>query len=108
MHNVKNQHTRDDYLRNGNKSILLMLLIPFIKFLIPALFIAITGYWAFNVLSEATIFNSKEIYYAGVNPWTGKDVVVKGCRPSRLREDGTCNKKITINNLKEGIPTFRL
>lgn len=62
--------------------------------------------WGFNVLGVSTIFNSPDIYYSGVDANTGQHVVVRGCRPERLRPDGSCNKSIDLAIVIEAIPRW--
>lgn len=62
--------------------------------------------WGFNVLGVSTIFNSPDIYYSGVDANTGQQVVVRGCRPERLRPDGSCNKSIDLATVIEAIPRW--
>ena len=62
--------------------------------------------WVINVFGVSTIFNDPEIYYSGINANTGERVVVKGCRPERLRPDGSCNKSIDLPTIIEAIPRW--
>jgi hypothetical protein len=62
--------------------------------------------WVSNVLAITTIFNSPEIHYPGIDANTGKMVVIKGCRPERLRPDGSCNKTIDLATIIAAIPPW--
>jgi hypothetical protein len=77
---------------------------PSFRWLIPLFILFVLAAWGFNVLGESTVLNSKEIYYSGVNPWTGKTEVVKGCRPEHLTRDGKCDNTITIDTIKKAFP----
>lgn len=62
--------------------------------------------WVMNMFGVSTIFNSPEIHYNGIDANTGKFAVVKGCRPERLRPDGSCNKSIDLATIVEAIPRW--
>jgi len=77
---------------------------PSFRWLIPFFIFFMVVIWGFNILGESTILNNKEIYYSGKNPWTGKNEVVKGCRPEHLTIDGKCDNAITIDTIKKAFP----
>jgi hypothetical protein len=62
--------------------------------------------WVMNMFGVSTIFNSPDIHYSGIDANTGQHVVVKGCRPERLRADGSCNKSIDLPTIIEAIPRW--
>lgn len=79
---------------------------PSFRWLIPLFIVAIAGLWALNVLGTSTVLNSPEIYYSGINPWTGKMETIQGCRPEHLTEDHKCNNQITMDTIKKSFPFF--
>lgn len=62
--------------------------------------------WVMNMFGVSTIFNSPDIHYSGIDANTGQRVVVKGCRPERLRPDGSCNKSIDLTTVIEALPRW--
>lgn len=76
------------------------------SWLIPVIVLAMAGAWIFNVLGESTVLNDPNIYYSGVNPWTGKTEVVQGCRPEHLTIDRKCNNEINVDLIKKAFPFF--
>lgn len=62
--------------------------------------------WVLNILGESTIFNSPGIYYSGIDANTGKQVTVQGCRPERLRPDGSCNKTLDLDLVLKAFPRW--
>ena len=62
--------------------------------------------WVMNMFGVSTIFNSPDIHYSGIDANTGQRVVVKGCRPERLRPDGSCNKSIDLGTVIEALPRW--
>lgn len=72
--------------------------------LMPIIIISMSVAFIFNILGNSTILNSSDIYYYGVNRWTGKTEVVKGCRPEHLTIDRKCDNEITMDLLKKSFP----
>ena len=62
--------------------------------------------WVMNMFGVSTIFNSPDIHYSGIDANTGQFTVVKGCRPERLRPDGSCNKSIDLDTVIEALPRW--
>lgn len=81
-------------------------LFPSFRWLISLFIIVILFAWTTNILGTSTVFNSKDIYYSGINPWTAKMETVKGCRPEHLTIDRQCDNTITIGMVKKSFPFF--
>lgn len=104
MSNSDNQRQQD-----GNIWACLFILgalVPSFRGILAFLLMVLAFTWCINVLGDSTVFNDPKIYYSGVNPHTGKQQVVQGCRPERLTESGECDKSITWDTLRRTFPSF--
>jgi hypothetical protein len=48
------------------------------------------------------ILNDPKIYYAGKDLITGKPTVVQGCKPERLKTDGSCDRSFKLDEFLDG------
>lgn len=98
----------DEHRKRDEESILNFLIFNYMtgwfSWLIPALIVGVLGVWIINVLGESTILNDPNIYYSGINPWTGEHEVFQGCRPEHLTIDRKCNNEITLDLIKKSFP----
>lgn len=98
----------DDHRKRDEETIGLALLaayfFPSLRGWIVFAALLMAGVWGINILGESTIFNSPDIYYSGIDARTGKQTIVQGCRPERLKPDGSCDKSISIDTIRKAFP----
>lgn len=82
-------------------------LFPGTRWLLVPLAIAVGGIWLINVLGNSgALIDAPERYYVNRDPVTGETKTTKGCRAERLLPDGTCDKSISIDIVRQSVPFF--
>jgi hypothetical protein len=66
------------------------------RFVVGYIVAAVVITWGLNILGDSAMFNDPEIWYGGKDPATGKVVATQGCRPERVKADGSCDKSFRI------------
>jgi hypothetical protein len=96
-HRSRDEHTWGSLL-------VLSWLFPGMRWIWLPLLVAVAGIWAINILGESGALNSASIVYVGKDPRTGEMVAVKGCRPEKVRPDGSCDQAISLELARQAFP----